>query len=1568
MIKRSLSLLIALLLTNLPAAAAVTVGSTVKTSRVGAAATAGAANAGAGLGLVAPAVGLTPSLPLAPAPALLAISRVEAGSPDAVRLLAADAAPAAAFVAAVAARPALLADAAVRAGAVSALGEAAVVRLEAAAASLSARATTDPALDAALTTLRRETPVVSPAKAQDALARVARELGEMTAAADAPAPSAAPVAALKPAARRPGALRRFAIAALAAMTLSQAVPAVSLAQEHVQAPVTAVSVQLGDLLAQAGQRQADYVEFRTADDLVARWDADTHLYVNGDVGLDRAALRRLAAFLADKHWTVVLVQDGSGFRWTDAQGRTHHGDVALEYATGQGIFAKGGFTGQVNAATGQRDGSIITIVLQQRVLLLRNSEAQKTRGLDGETQFRGNLDQWAVSNMRNGGDLYGAVTETVENVDRLLAQAIASEQATAATALAEAKSLLSQYETARSGFVGRHPAATVGRADVSAARRAVAEAEALIAQRQTGRAATVANGVVRDLRSAVEQMNGFDRAATSAAERLATARAELDALDRAAAAYRSSHRDASGDLARPGVTAWRETLAAAARQQAADPRAAEATAASVLNEVRAVSAALAAHPSGERLISEARELQGSLAGRLRAGEAQPQLTAAAQALREAASAHENGASAWSAQLETAKTSLAEAERVIDAADAAARTKLIMFWVFNVLGGLLTLGALAFLNRRAARAGRKAEEALTEWDGILEKKLEAIYGGSKPGEALNSLEAKIEAYVGPTTGEKSRGWVGDTATLTAAIRKDSGYAKLLLAKARSVHDEATALVRPKAWTTLGWWRNLVWPSGYALAERKLSTEPVEFKPEDGLLDAAGKKSDWRDDLYGETESYKPFKLPFKDLMAQFNASAKSAVDAVTRLEYAVTQSGSVFDALDGKIAAAAKTRAGLVVADGLFAAAALYEKALPAASEQVKTSRVTAQKDPITGIYGGGAEATRIVEDAEALVAMLTKARTGSLAAADAAALTIAANAVENGWIADDKKKLSAKADKIAAETATTAVSERVAELSLELTALAVKAADIAKGAEALTALRKSVDATETATAAARATIGAALGLPVEKMLVEKGSNPTEFVATAREFAEKTDALLGKGKLAEAKEAFASAEIAARAAAAVVAAGLESLRSHSAVETARRAETERLEGLVPDRQRVLASIERDFAASVLALNAGDAAHPNSNGTVKDNVDEAEAALSAATTKREQALRAFTEGKVISAADLLSQVAAHQAIAQHRLDEIAEKRTRLDAAVAANKSLREKLEAKVLEYKRTVVGDRRTMKPTLKTYDAAARGLAEASAQIDAAQGDPFKAAAALAAATAALEQVWVSARNDFDAYAEVERSLQAAYNQLGAAGALAKQAQGDNTADSPAITAAYRELSALETAYRSAVDAAKGEHGDWNALDRESDRITNEAAHVAASLKGELAAAASATSAVSSAASKVREATNWSGSYGVYIPGSPGASQLDNARAALSRGDYQGAISSAESARRAAASAIATAEAEVERHREEERRRRQREEEERRRRQQEEEDRRRSSSSSSSGSGSGGSSWGGSSSGSGRSGW
>src|SRR5262245_42786661 len=73
----------------------------------------------------------------------------------------------------------------------------------------------------------------------------------------------------------------------------------------------------------AASPSSGFVRARSIGEVLARWTPETHLYVLGDIrqmGLEEAALRELAGWLEGKHWTVVLVQDASGERFTDAEG------------------------------------------------------------------------------------------------------------------------------------------------------------------------------------------------------------------------------------------------------------------------------------------------------------------------------------------------------------------------------------------------------------------------------------------------------------------------------------------------------------------------------------------------------------------------------------------------------------------------------------------------------------------------------------------------------------------------------------------------------------------------------------------------------------------------------------------------------------------------------------------------------------------------------------------------------------------------------------------------------------------------------------------------------------------------------------------------------------------------------------------------------------------------------------------------------------------------------------------------------------------------------------------------
>ncbi|UPT73753.1 MAG: hypothetical protein M0D55_18190 [Elusimicrobiota bacterium] len=1543
MIKTALSLYITLLVTVSPVAAQMQEGASAGragTTPIGTAGINTAASPSALPALPAASAGLTSALAPSVAP-VVSLLEAAALKPESLRALAANPSPAAVYARALVAAPA--APAAVRAEAVKALGEAAVLRLEAAAGTMNREAAGTPRASAVLRTVAAE------------FAALENRAPETLAAGET-RPAKSVLSAPKRAWR---AVKTVAAAATMAVTMAVASPAVHAQDARAIIPgfnPTSIMAQAG-----ANQSQAEVLHVRDINEAIAKWTPKTKLIIMGNPGLDASAQRSLIEFLADKHWTVIVAESASGMSYSDNSG-TWHGKEALEFGSSHGIFRKGGFAGQTDAVSGLADGTIFIISMQDRYLHLHNSEAQRLNGLDGERNFAGNLDQWAKARLRAGGDIQGAIKETVANIDARLQSAVASAAQSAKSTVASAKSDVDEYARVRESFVRTHgsAAATTGAADLAALRAKLAAADKALAAKNPSEAARLASDASSIARAATSQMSGYETNHASAKASIASVRSEIDALEKASASFLKAHPKANGDIARPDVRAMREKLSKAESALAGNPSGAASAAQSVASEVRRVQAALAEHAAGAGQIAAQEKILSDLEGRERAGAASGDLVTAKQSLREAREQHELGSSQWASQLQSAKSALANAERSISDADAAAAAAAFWSMFLMIALGVLTLGTSLTLNFFARRARKKALAELAKWDAILEAKLDTV---------IDQLDTRMDVYVGAISGEKSRGWEDETAAAAAKVRQDAGRAKLYLALARFIHDKATALARPKAFSW-GWTVNTFWPSRYKKAESLLAKENLAFEPKDGFGELFEKKGDWREDLYGDATQYEGFSDNFDSVMAKFNAASKSAVAALDEIEKASTGYGAAFDATEAAIAAAGK-KAAEAAAGAFFKVEALGSEILPKASETLAAARAKAAKNPVGAMKGQGAHAERMAADAKALSELALTMREGELSTTDPVVAAMTAAAVGTKWISDARASLDAQASALAGSLVKTSGEKGLAALA---STYAEHASNLSKAKNGLAAIAASrADAVKSAAAveSGRASIASALGLEAADMMRETKTDPTQRLEAAAAALDEASKLLGKGKLADAEDAQRRGADLIAQADAIVAASLKSVSEQQRDVDGRISEAQRLDALQAERAKVLKGIKAEFAESTLKLSAGDASHPSANGTIDDNVDEAQAAIDAAKTKREKAVRVYREAKVLEAASLLDQAMAHEQIAQSRLDEIAEKRTRLDAAVAANKAKIEQLEGTVRKWKTEIPDDRRSMKATMTAYQAAGQSVAAARALVDAKKGDPFKAQADLAAAETELKQLWVKVQNDRDAWDEVVRSLKAADSQLGSAAQQAREAQGDGVADSPAITSALRELANLRSAYTTAVASSEAAHGDWPKIDGEADRITRDAAHVAATLRGEIAEAARATSAISNASSKVREATNWTGSYGVSVPGSPGSGSLNSAKSALNNGDYDGAIRHAESARSAAISAIQTAEAEVSRRRREEEEERRRQEEARRRREREEEDRRQRSSGGSGGgfsSGGGGSSWGGSSSGGGNSSW
>ncbi len=191
--------------------------------------------------------------------------------------------------------------------------------------------------------------------------------------------------------------------------------------------------------------------------LLSAWSKDQHLYVKGDVGVKKVDLEKLETWLDEngKNWTVILMRNSNGERWKDTRGNNYYGMDAVENAVSRGLSNKTEFLSLKNSITNTRDGAIFILFLEERKFSYFASDAFDSRAL-GEANWIGNLDSKAKNAMRNGGGIVDAVTSTIDNIERLLNDALSKEAARAQTRknqLASAKLWVEKESKKQLGYI-----------------------------------------------------------------------------------------------------------------------------------------------------------------------------------------------------------------------------------------------------------------------------------------------------------------------------------------------------------------------------------------------------------------------------------------------------------------------------------------------------------------------------------------------------------------------------------------------------------------------------------------------------------------------------------------------------------------------------------------------------------------------------------------------------------------------------------------------------------------------------------------------------------------------------------------------------------------------------------------------------------------------------------------------------------------------------------------------------------------------------------------------------------
>ncbi len=1223
-----------------------------------------------------------------------------------------------------------------------------------------------------------------------------------------------------------------------------------------------------------------------ATDVIHLWQPQQRLYVKGNLGLSAAALDGLGQWL-DTHatnWVVVLAENADGETYTDAEGHAYQGVEAVNQAMGKGLMNQTAFSQLVDPRTHEHDAAFFILFLREHKLSYYGSDAQDRRGL-GEDHWPGNLDQPAVSAMRNGARVVDAVKDTITQIDRRLDTQIAAE-------------INARKQQAAAELAARTQALEKARASVE------------------------------------------------------SARADYSLLEAKAGEFARQHNDQTGDLTRPDLASLRADLKVAEDALArGDTARAQKAAGQVGPRAQAIVRAIDQYPADARKLESLARRIAHEQQRPHAKAAAAQLQAAQAALESARHEYARGDSSYVPLLENASRAVTTAETAVAVAErlAAQRTALWALGLFSFGAGLVLI--VLVLNRRRLPAKTEAQQLYALWEKALSEKTDALFG----------LLDRRATLVGTSNDEAAQRYAGDTLRLCEQIIQDVDELFIMSSSAGRILQQAQALLHPAViWRQAG---NFLLPGRYREVIGLLRDRPIEFRPEEGVeLVVRGARTE-RDRLIGDLASYQPFTMTFNELMDGFNQRAQRALAALDQLERSLQTAPDIMKAVQQQLdqaRAAEPDVAKAAAADRLLGLPRLFAELVPAAQASLSEALKRGISDPVGALQSEGARAQQQASDAAALVHVVAEARQKIIPPIRECAAALAKSGPNSQWLEAALRHRSQQADEAIAGALHGSASALIEALRTALAELAQRAsrAVALDQARREQAHRQILESTAVI-GKARQQIGSGLGLQPGEALREAGKDPTDFVTQAQAQWEGAFAALERGDLEAAQNALEETSRLTTQANDIVKASLEALAKYAETLAGLRSRSQALAARIPEHAGVLAEIQNGYASSVLALGAGDPAHPNANGTIADNLQEAEVVVAQVAQWLAHAAAAYREARLLQSADLLAQAKAGLELGEHRLLEIAEKKQRLVQTDAANRSQLEALERQSAEAAR-LVAEPTAMLPTVHAFEAAGKMLETARAAVQAARRDPFAAAEQLAAVKAGLDHVADQARCDKDVYAQAGRTLAAAASQVTEAERLASRAATDRLPDSPATQQASAIAGSLAGALGAIRDKYQAAHGDWHAIDQEANGLAQHAAAAAATLRGELERAQSAMAALTASSAIVRNAGAWTGGFGVAILGTPGADVLSRARALLQSGDYDAARRLAGNARQIAEQAIAQAEAEVaQRRRAEEARL----EAERRRREAEDAARQRQSFGSSSwGSGSSSSSWGSSGSG------
>lgn len=1206
---------------------------------------------------------------------------------------------------------------------------------------------------------------------------------------------------------------------------------------------------------------ATYFPFSDVAQVIQKWSPNQHLYVQGNLGLSQSQLMGLESWIHQKgpHWTVILMEDAALQRYTNREGRIETGMDAVELSVSD-LMEVGSFRSQTNPVTDEQDATVFILFLRQRKFSYRASEAQNRRGL-GQNRWIGKLDRPAYRAMRGGGRILDAVRDTVTSINLPLSRAIVEEQK-----IAEQKRLQRQREIdemlVRLGEV-ENKLATI-QTSASAVKQALPD--------------STADMTNPDIASITKQMNEIKLSLKKEDTLIGSVKESTDIVD-----------NASDDW----INLYREYERFETSEKQLQQR-------------------------SEQLQNDAGDLQSELGESF--SDVQKMLSDARGAYEIADSKFQNHLNSATYALEDATSKLQTLRAEL--AQKKARKTFIQRAIATI-GSIFTAlfaGLFLWLNRKRAPAKNRAKERLDEREKEVRDELDGM------GELLK----RADVVIGDREAIARKGYQGKTKDLSSKALDDIDQILVMSSSVDKVIDEAKQKIEPTSlWTKVtNWWSPENFNEGFELLENK----PIEFDENEGI--ALVREHDALNDPNNtDGDGPKKISLSFTELFKIFRERSISANETIGQVESGWTQIVSTNKDLQNAIDEASlheQTAREATEDDGLLHVPQLFDELLKSAQADQDEAESVGKTDPISAIEGPATTGLRKAANADELARQLTAVRTKLIPSIRKNTQGLDERKREIDWVDAALDDFTDRAQQLATDALSTDVSDGINQWRVSFERFDAAVSDAVRLHDlSVNDIAPTIETELSNVSAAKQTIAGRLNLPVDNILTELNRDAVKSLNSAREHNAACLASLDRGDPPAAELSATEAQHWIEDAKTISARSLKVLDSLLPDVQSLETRIGSAESRLTNTQSLLTELQDRFAKSSLTIEGAQwgIALPNSATESSDargaessqapSISVADLFLLAkrqseksqdgATTAKEL----YAQGRLLSADESLEQGQQQIQCCEHNQKLIEDLAVQLQQMVEDNAGNIELLQkrfedtAHQMQQHHVTYQTHALLKQEHQNFSELRQTIASESVRRD-----PFNEASAISAVDGDFEKLLSQMEIDRELYEEASRSVKSLVQAIEQSNSAVTRSQRDQIPDSRNVK---QSIQSLQNADRVAADLRsrlQSPHENWRSIDQDADKMLATVTDTLANLQSELDAAQTAANEIRNASTNYQQALGWSGGYGIRANPGNARGTLDQARALLGRGEYQGAVQYARKAKQSILNAIAIAETAV----------------------------------------------------------